>query len=265
MGSQELTVSLPEGFAFLGLDETGSTSDHARAIAENWFATHEDALWIWTNNQTKGRGRRGRTWISSAGNLTATLLMSPKCTASKAAELSFVSALAVADLLGEFANYDQIKLKWPNDVLLTDKKIAGILLESAGTSTNPVDWVSIGVGVNLVTHPADTPYLATSLKDYYADQNDERLPPHPILALEVLANRFDTWLSIWRDSGFSAIKDSWLDRAKGLGEPIVVNLSDKKCHGVFVGLDQTGALILDTPDGNRQTISAGEVHFGPPA
>ena len=109
------------------------------------------ALWISTESQSKGRGRRGREWVSETGNLYCTGLYPHGGDLASAARLSFAAALAVAQTLEQYIDPQLVSIKWPNDVLVDGKKVAGILLES-GTYNDAI-WVAVGIGINLVSHP----------------------------------------------------------------------------------------------------------------
>ena len=128
----------------------------------------ENGLWIQADQQSAGIGRRGRAWSSKPGNLFATGLYHHPQGPAHAALLSFAAALAVYDVLMAFAPDANVSLKWPNDVHIDGAKVAGILLQS-GKSAG-VDWISIGVGVNLLHHPDDTPYPATHIRSAWLEK-----------------------------------------------------------------------------------------------
>ena len=137
----------PPGHALRHFKEIDSTNEEARRLAA---AGVQGPLWILADRQSKGRGRRGREWHSLAGNLYATLLLNPVSRIAQCAQLSFVAALAVGDLVARYAPLAVPELKWPNDVLADGRKIAGILLETSGMDAGAPDWLAIGFGVNLV-------------------------------------------------------------------------------------------------------------------
>jgi BirA family biotin operon repressor/biotin-[acetyl-CoA-carboxylase] ligase len=243
-------MTWPVGYGVLTFEEIDSTNEEARRRAA---AGEAGPLWIHARHQTAGRGRRGRTWTSPTGNLMATLLLRPEGQVGVAAQLSFVAALAVADLLA--AHAQGISVKWPNDVLIGGRKAAGILLESAADGQGGVAWLAVGVGVNLAAHPEGTEFPATSLAA------EGVRPPEPGPALTMLAHAFDDWFTRWRAYGFAPIREAWLNRAAGLGGPIVARLSDRTLEGRFEGLDETGALELLDNDGHLHRIAAGDVFF----
>lgn len=137
----------PDGYGLKAFEELDSTNEEARRLAA---AGEPGPLWLTTTRQTSGRGRRGRSWEMVEGNLAATLLIRPARDSREWPQLSFVAAIAAADMAAHFAPGSRIAVKWPNDVLADGRKLAGILLESAG------DALAIGIGVNLKAHPMDT-------------------------------------------------------------------------------------------------------------
>ena len=217
------------------------------------LAGERGPLWISAARQTAGRGRRGRAWESPAGNLSASLLIAPGRPASECAQLSFVAALAASDMALSFGA--DARVKWPNDVLVSGAKIAGILLESASQGGADPAWLVIGIGVNLKHHPADTEFPATSLAAAGV------APPEPREALLRLAASFAKWYELWRAEGFAPVRDAWLARAAGLGTRIRARLQNGETMGVFEGIDANGALLLRETQDRVRAIAAGEVFF----
>ncbi|MEQ9519989.1 MAG: biotin--[acetyl-CoA-carboxylase] ligase [Parvibaculum sp.] len=249
-------IKLPEGYHLRHFAEIDSTNDEAkREAAKGGVAP----LWIVAEQQTAGRGRRGRTWVSPTGNLMCTLLLRPDCSPAKAGELAFVAGLALheaaAHLLPHFPS-EKITLKWPNDLLVSAKKTSGILLESESDGRSNVAWLAIGIGLNLAHFPSDTPYPATCLGD------EGGIVPSVADALTALATGFERWYGIWQKEGFGRIREAWLYRAHGVGGPIVARLPDAEIEGVFEGIEPDGALRLRLPGGAIRLIAAGDVFFG---
>ena len=244
--------NLPKGYQLRHLAEVDSTNEEARRMA----AAHETVpTWIMADKQTAGRGRRGRVWQSPSGNLMTTLYLPIGFDAVKAGQLAFVAGLAlertVSTLLGSAA---QASLKWPNDVLIDGKKASGILLESAMRDSK-IDWLAIGLGLNLAHHPDDTPYPATSLAAYM------ETPPGNLAAVQLLAKAFDEVFRQWRNGGFGPILQAWRAVAHGLGGPIVARLENEQFEGIFKDIDKKGALVLENAAGEIHTIDAGDVFF----
>lgn len=248
-----IAAAWPAGYALLELGEIDSTNEEASRRAASG---EKGPLWIAASRQTAGRGRRGRAWQSPAGNLAATLLLRPDKPASECAQLSFVAALAASDMLAAFAPQVDLALKWPNDVLAGERKIAGILLESESGGGGKPAWLAAGIGVNLKDFPSDTEFPATSLTALGVS------PPDPKDALLHLAAAFAKWYEVWRAQGFMPVREAWLSRAAGLGTRIRARLANEEIKGVFQGIDESGALLLGLPGGATRAIAAGEVFFG---
>jgi BirA family biotin operon repressor/biotin-[acetyl-CoA-carboxylase] ligase len=240
---------LSSGYSLVALDEVDSTNEEAKRRAKN--GAGEGAL-IWARRQAAGRGRRGRAWISEPGNLFTSLILRPDCSPAKAAELTFVAANAVLDVVAECVLPDQqVEAKWPNDVLIEGRKVAGILLESSTAPSGKLDWLVVGIGINVLHQPEGTEFPATSLRASGSTATVE-------MTLESLARYFAYGKALWEEQGFDAVREAWLRRASGLGQPIRVRLSQESIEGTFAGLDASGALILDT-GAQRRRITAGDV------
>jgi BirA family biotin operon repressor/biotin-[acetyl-CoA-carboxylase] ligase len=241
------------GVGLIACETVGSTNSEALAHAR---AGEKGPLWITARAQTAGRGRRGRTWISERGNLYATLLLTDPAPPERAAQLSFVAALATHDAIAACAPslLARLGFKWPNDVLLDGAKLAGILIEAEGT--RPL-LVAVGIGVNCRHHPAGTDYAATDLAAAGAAVTVEDL----FKALSVaMAHRLREW-----EGGFASTRAGWLARAGGLGGELTARLGARNLTGRFETLDEAGRLVLRRPDGGVETIAAGEVFPVAPA
>jgi BirA family biotin operon repressor/biotin-[acetyl-CoA-carboxylase] ligase len=248
-------VPLPDGFVLRELDRVDSTNDEVRRMAEAGAAP---GFVVLAGEQTGGRGRHGRVWASPPGNLYASVLLRVDGPLATSAQLSFVAGLALADALERHAPGDvQLRLKWPNDVLIGRAKVAGILLESAGkgNGAGPA-CVIVGTGVNIVSYPKGTPYPATSL----AEEGFAAVTPRALLASYLGA--LDRWLKQWREAGFAEVRAAWRARSAGLGEKIRLRLDREELFGRFVDVTPSGALLLDLETGGRREIAAGDVFYG---
>ena len=238
------------------LDETDSTNAEARRRAEGGDACSQ---WIVARRQTAGRGRRGREWSSDTGNLFATLLTVTSRSPAEAAQVTFLAALAVADLLDPFATPGAVSIKWPNDVMLDGVKSCGILIES-GTHSSGALWLAVGIGVNLAHAPEETERPATSLAAHL--RSDIAYPPPVDAAVVLLAEAFAVWQARWESLGFQPILDAWTARTNGLDGPCVARLGHETLEGHAEGVASDGALRLRTAEGSLRLISAGDVFFG---
>ncbi|MCC3306124.1 biotin--[acetyl-CoA-carboxylase] ligase [Sneathiella sp. HT1-7] len=250
-------IDLPPFYTLTVLETTGSTNIEALKLADAGDA--EGAI-VWAKRQERGVGRRGRQWSSPEGNLYCSLVIRPECDPSSAARLSFLTALAIRRAVSEFVNPDvDVRLKWPNDVLINGHKSAGILLESKTKPDGQMSYVIVGTGVNIATYPEHTDGLpAISLKKVGADVSVPEV-------LSAYAKAFYDLYMIWKREGFAPIRKEWLANATGLGGRITVKLSKETLEGVFTDLDENGALILSMDNGERKLITAGEVFIVPSA
>lgn len=239
--------ALPPGCRLVEINSIDSTNAYAKAIAAKGAP---DGTVVWALEQTAGRGRHGRTWISPHGNLYMTAIFRPDCPASEAMQLGFVTGVALAKAVQATTGLNAV-LKWPNDLLVNGAKAAGILLESAMP-----DWVVVGVGLNVVDSPARMPE-ATSLAREGA--------PVAVAALleSVLAQLFEQ-LEAWKTNGFEAIRSDWTALALPAGSAIRVRLPEGELAGHFSGIDGQGSLLLETGAGTRR-IDVGDVFPAPTA
>jgi BirA family biotin operon repressor/biotin-[acetyl-CoA-carboxylase] ligase len=238
------------GVRHIAHETLGSTNAEALALAR---AGERGPLWISARTQTAGRGRRGSQWVSPAGNLHATLLLTEPSPPAQAPQLAFVAALAVHDAIAVCAPQlgPDLKVKWPNDLLVGRGKVAGILIEG---ESDPAFAVAIGIGINCAVHPDGTDYPAADLAGLGALVVPDALLPELAVAAQ---KRLAQWHG---GDGFAATRAEWLERAAGLGETLQVRLPGRELSGRFHGLDEAGRLLLEQP-GGLTAITAGEI-FG---
>lgn len=233
------------------LDSVGSTNAEAKALAEQ---AEFGPLWIRADQQTGGRGRNGRKWVSPTGNLYASYLFPTETSISQIGLYSFVAALSVYDCLRKYHPDGEWGLKWPNDVLLGRSKICGMLLETG--KTHQQSWVVLGIGINIISHPDDTPYLATSLQEHISKS------PDPASMLNELSAAFSYWKSIFEHQGFEPIRTAWRERAINIPGPVSVRLPAETFDGQAIDLRENGALQVRLANGTIRDIHAGDVFLG---
>lgn len=255
-----------KGYRLEGHVRVGSTNAMALERAK---AGDPGRLWISALKQETGRGRRGRAWETPEGNLAATLMLVLRGVQQPAA-LGFVAGLSLSDALNRVApnlylsvgmdggatpQGGRFTLKWPNDVLADGAKLAGILLESAFLPDGAMA-VAVGIGVNVVAHPNDLPYPATSLHSLGFPVDAEGL-------FEALSAAWAENSAIWDDGhGLDAIRRKWLTRAAGLGSEVSVKIDHDVVRGTFETIDGECRFVLREANGRTRLISAGDVHFG---
>ena len=242
----------PEGYDRIVLDTVDSTNAEAARIAPQL----KRPTWIVAKTQTGGHGRRGRPWVTGPGNLAATLVFKPGGRAQDAALRSFLAANALFEALAMQVDRTELSVKWPNDVLYRDGKIAGILLESV-TDGGRIGWLSVGIGVNLAHAPARREadlIRPVSLADFGGD------PVDPLDFLDTFADCYATEERIFEEFGFQPIRETWLENAARLGERITARTMREEITGTFETVDEAGTLILQTAEG-RVAITAADVYF----
>lgn len=234
---------MTEQFTVWHHDQIGSTNDEARRLATEG-APHGTV--VHADEQTAGRGRLAHTWFSPPGNLYLSVLLRTGQPAARTAELSFLTALAVADTVEALMpRQTRAMLKWPNDVLVNGAKIAGILVEQADQAT------IVGIGLNVLQAPSNAAYKTTTIVANGGIASVDG-------ARDIVLDRLGHHLAVWRADGFASVRNQWLERSYPVGAAIRANAGGQPITGHFAGLDLDGALLLDTPQG-RQRIVAGDV------
>lgn len=254
--------AISAGYRLAAFDSIESTNAEALLRARGG---ERGPVWFVTSDQTAGRGRRHRPWIAPRGNLASSVLETMETAPAIAATLGFAAGLALETALRKVslaaasspgaADALRFRLKWPNDVLAGQKKLAGILLEAEALGAGQLAIV-VGIGTNVVAAPEKTPVPATSLKTLGIN----------IGAEELFAALSDSWVefyALWdRGRGFGEIRRLWLERAAGVGQPVTVETAGATLAGTFETIDETGSMIVKTASGDRVPVSAGDVYFG---
>lgn len=226
-------------------EEVSSTNDEALALSK--VVTNGNYV-VTAKRQNNGRGRRGRSWIGYDGNLFMSFLQPVDI--SKIGQIVFVVSLSLLEALQKLFPKIDAKLKWPNDVLVENNKISGILLEKGAG-----DYLIIGIGVNLVGAPKleGVLYPAASLQDkgYKVDR---------LTLFKKYVEIYDKNCCQWQKQGFVQIREKWLNHVKGLGEEIEVHTDKENKIGVFKDVDENGALLLEHQN-TLEKIYAGDIFY----
>ncbi len=227
--------------------QTGSTNaDLAQRIAQG--VPVAEGAWLVADRQTCGRGRQGRQWLDAPGNFMGSTIVRIGPHDPAIASLSFVAALALYEtVVRRLANPHVLALKWPNDLLLDQVKLAGILLERGE------DYAIIGIGVNLAAAPPVEGRAATALSE------QGPVPERDAFAKD-LAVQMATELGRWREAGFGPVRNRWLAAAHPPGTRLSVHEArDVVTRGTFESIGEDGALQLRLADGAIRVIRAGDV------
>ena len=256
------------GYRLRAFDSIGSTTAEAVSAAQ---AGDAGGIWFVATEQTAGRGRRGRVWVHTPGNLAATLLIVPDADPALTATLGFVAGVAIGAALDAVLPPGTVKigldgadgidgrsrvaLKWPNDVLADGAKLVGIGLEATKRDDGR-HAIAIGIGVNVVAAPTDLPYPATSLAELGVTRSAQDV-------FEALSDAWVEIFSLWNDGrGIGDVLKRWRASAAGIGAPVAVNQNGAIVRGIFETIDDAGRLIVRANDDSRIAITAGDVHFG---
>jgi BirA family biotin operon repressor/biotin-[acetyl-CoA-carboxylase] ligase len=223
----------------LQVPETHSTNDDILRLSREGA---EEGLWLRAERQTRGRGRQGRSWQSAPGNLYASTLIRLRPHDPPAPTLALVAGVALHEVVASLAASPELRLKWPNDLMLAGAKLGGILLEREGEA------VVIGFGLNIAHHPADLKRPVTSLAAV-------GVAVDPATVAGILTESLARWIARWRSDGLAPIRARWLAAA----HPPGTALATSEGKGLFDGLDESGALMLRLADGNVRVIHAGDV------
>ena len=225
--------------------EVGSTNDEVKKLSENIIG---EKVIISAQRQISGRGRRGHSWIGLDGNLFFSQGL--ECDLSAIGAMVFISTLSLWRTIQNLNSMLDVKLKWPNDILVNDKKVSGMLLEKGEG-----DYLIIGIGVNLKIAPklVNMPYPCTSLAE-------EGIEVERMDFLRNYIENFNFYYDVWQLQGFEPIREEWQSHVKGLHEEIVVHMENEDFIGLFEGVNEEGSLLLNTGT-ELKKIYAGDVFY----
>ncbi|MBR0559477.1 biotin--[acetyl-CoA-carboxylase] ligase [Neokomagataea anthophila] len=238
-------------------EELSSTSDLCKAYAEKKSLNN---IAVQALRQTQGRGTRGRHWDDPGGNVAISFLLRPKNFSEFLTAVPFLTAVAVHDaisaLCGTLLAPAALQLKWPNDVLLQQRKVSGILIETSGPQEGCDDaWVVIGVGVNVRSAPVIPGRVLAALSELGAVFDPCVLGRHIGACLEAQ-------YAAWEQGGFALIRDAWLKLAHPVGHRLAVRRGENYIEGEFSGLDMMGRLLLTRSNGETIPVVTGEILLG---
>jgi len=243
------------GSKLVCLRETASTNTVAFRMAEEGSP---EGTAVIADCQTGGKGRLGRTWASPPGvNLYCSVILRPPIQPMAAPQLTFLSVVALARAIERLTPLSP-RIKWPNDILIDGKKVAGLLNEMSA-ETDKVNFVVLGIGVNLNMtsdqFPADLRHPATSL--FIESGTRVRRTDFARCLFQELDEVYGQFLR----EGYGPVRQEWLQRSRLAGEPVTVTESGRVTRGRVVGIDEYGALLLEGEDGATLQVLAGDVRL----
>jgi len=225
------------GKKILFFEEVDSTNNKAKQIA---LEENEGTVVI-SEMQTSGRGRRGREWYSPKGGIYVTFILKPNVSPEKASQLTLVSSLALVETLNAINNNLNAKIKWPNDVLVSGKKISGILTELSA-DMEKINYIVIGVGINLNTEKEILPENGTSLKIEMKEEVSIKL------FLKSFLEHYDLIYQEYLNGGIDQIIEKWKNNSDTLGKKVKIMGINETFEGLAKDIDENGALILETKE-----------------
>jgi BirA family biotin operon repressor/biotin-[acetyl-CoA-carboxylase] ligase len=229
-----------------------STNEEAKRLVRSENVL--DKTIIRSDIQTAGNGKKRSKWVSEKGNLYLSFITKTNASLVESAKYTFISSLAIGETIRSFVSCNiPINYKWPNDVLLNEKKVSGILLETIRDINNN-NWLIIGMGVNINNTPTDIDIDCVSISSFCNGGAD--IDKFMVNLIENFTNKEN----IWKNKGFSYIRASWLDNAYKLGQVIKVNLPKEIIEGTFKGISNNGELEI-VLNNEILSISSGEVFF----
>ncbi len=235
---------------FVHLPAVDSTNAEAKRRILRGEGAHADT--ILADEQTHGRGRRDHAWMSPLGNLYFSLIVVPRLPETAWARYSLLSAVILSRVLGSVVEPDRFKFKWPNDVLIDERKVSGLLIEAFHHERQP--FLIIGVGVNILHHPLDSAFPATSLAACgVGDILPDRL-------LQRFMTEFDVLWQAFQVEGFAVFYRRIEKQLYGLGRRVCLALSEERhVEGLCRGMDEEGQLLLEDDNGVRRSYASGDV------
>lgn len=233
-------------------ESLGSTNDEAARLAKAGTSTGTVVV---ADRQTAGRGRRGRNWISPPrANLLLSVILRPRLPPQRAPELVSVVAVAGASALRELGV--PATIKWPNDLLVEGRKLAGILLDLSADAKG-IHYVVAGIGINLNAKEEDLPEelrpVATSARQVVG------APIPRAKAAALLLNHLERWLDRFEAAGFAPIRERYRELSSVLGQPVRLLEQDRVVEGVAEDIDEGGALLVRLTDGSSERFLSGDL------
>ncbi|MDH5778960.1 MAG: biotin--[acetyl-CoA-carboxylase] ligase [Candidatus Bathyarchaeota archaeon] len=232
--------------------EVTSTNDVAKELAKSGV---QEGTAILAATQTHGKGRRDRRWLSPTGGLWLSIILRPKLPARDSYQLTFMAAVAVAKTLRNLLKLNA-EIKWPNDILVNERKVCGILTETS-TSGTTVNFAVVGIGVNtnidLTSFPKELRASVTSLKA------ELKRPVAQDHLLRMLLKELETYYTMLQQNQFEPILDEWKRLTTLFGAHVEVTSLEETIQGVAVGVNQHGALEVLLQNGTLKKIVTGDV------
>lgn len=230
-----------------------STNNQAKLLASKG---EPEGTIIVAEKQTTGKGRKGRSWIStSSDNIYISLILRPKLSPADSPIITLMTAVAIAEALLELSDLD-IKIKWPNDILINKKKIAGILTEIS-TDMDYIDYIIVGLGLNVNSQISDFPDKLKEIATSLFVETKQSFSRSQVL--KTFLYKFEKYYSLFKNKEFNKILSRWKELSNVMNKEVKVELFDKTIQGKVIDIDKKGALIVKDHENNIHDIFSGDV------
>lgn len=250
--AEEITYELGTkliGRKIYSYETTDSTMDIAHRLAQTGSP---EGTTVFSEGQSKGRGRLGREWVSPKGKgIYLSLILRPKILPTEASKITLVSAIAVAKAIRKETLLPAL-IRWPNDILIEGRKVCGILTEMSA-EVNTVKYLILGIGINVNTNKEALPKGATSLKAELGDTVSR------VELTKELLRHIEEQYFLFGEEGFGEIVSEWRNLSSMLGDRVKIVCQDKRLEGYAVDLDLSGALVIRHDSGFTEKVFAGDV------
>ena len=242
---------LPNQFELVQLARVDSVMQEAARRARDGA---DEGTFVWAMEQTEGRTRRGHPWYSPPGNLYCSVILRPDYPNDRCGQLAYVAALSAGSALaGLLSPMTGLRYRWPTDLLINDLRAGQILLDASGADSDPYEWLTVGVMINIEQHPPNP-----EPEEFNSVQASGATEVTVVQVLEDFARYFLSWINRWAEDGFEPIGRQWQIRADGIGDELELHIGDRHLRGSFVKLDEQGRLVMMGSDQVERCISVNE-------
>lgn len=236
-------------FLIFYLEKVNSTNTEIKNYNKKNYNKKNIALLAY--EQTDGKGRLKNRWISGLGDLTCSFLFNKKIKVNKLGQINIVISVSIVEALKEIFPDIEVKVKWPNDLYIENKKLGGILLESQ-ISSDFVDYFIVGLGVNIVSCPNIQLYGTTKITEF-----TKRIDLKKIFYK--VGYNLDKNICNWEKNGFEIFKKKWLIFSKDIGNNILIKKNNNLFNGIFININENGELLMKTREKKTISFSFGEI------
>jgi BirA family biotin operon repressor/biotin-[acetyl-CoA-carboxylase] ligase len=242
---------LPTQFELVRLGRVDGVMQEAARRARDGA---DEGTLVWAMEQTEGRTCRGHPWYSPPGNLYCCLILRPDFPNDRCGQLAYVAALGAGSALaGLLSPMTGLRYRWPTGLLINDLKAGQITLAAAGAHSDPYEWLTVGIMINVEQHPPNP-----EPEEFNSVQASGATEVTVVQVLEDFAKYFLSWINRWAEDGFEPIGRQWQIRADGIGDELELHIGDQILRGCFVKLDEQGRLVMVNPDQIERRISVNE-------